>query len=96
MLDDYFLHSAVDELLPSFIGCLESHDHGVVSAAITSIPDLVLLCKGKHCMIDCCFIIMRLILSLVDLELNLYQNSVVSDNCNCQDTITLKLNADNH
>ena len=39
--------SAVDELLPSFIGCLESHDHSVVSAAITSIPDLILLCKGN-------------------------------------------------
>ena len=42
----YIMCSAVDELLPSFIGCLESHDHSVVSAAITSIPDLVLLCKG--------------------------------------------------
>ena len=42
--------SAVDELLPSFIGCLESHDHSVVSAAITSIPDLILLCKGSSYM----------------------------------------------
>lgn len=38
--------STVDEFLPAFIGCLESHDYNIVMAAVGSIPDLVLLCKG--------------------------------------------------
>jgi len=40
--------STVDNFLPAFIGCLESHDNNVVMAAVGSIPDLVLLCKGMQ------------------------------------------------
>lgn len=44
--------SSVDDLLPAFIGCLESQDHTIIRAAVPSLPDLLLLCKGKwkqHC-----------------------------------------------
>lgn len=44
--DVLFSYSTVDEFLPAFIGCLESHDYNIVMAAVGSIPDLVLLCKG--------------------------------------------------
>ena len=37
----------VDILLSAFVSCLESQDSNVVMAAVPSIPDLVLLCKGK-------------------------------------------------
>ena len=42
-----FSCSSVGDLLPSFISCLESQDPRVVIAAVSSVKDLVLLCKGS-------------------------------------------------
>ena len=40
-------HSAMDNLLPAYIACLESHDHTVVMGTVAVVPDLVLLCQTQ-------------------------------------------------
>ena len=42
----YLFPSTVEEVLPSLLSCLESHDHSVVMAAVSSVCDIALLCKG--------------------------------------------------
>ena len=40
--------SSVAKIFPSYIRCLESNDHSVVMATMKSVPELVLLCRGKR------------------------------------------------
>ena len=37
----------MENLLPAYLSCLESHDYSVVMAMVAVVPDLVLMCQAE-------------------------------------------------